>query len=69
MSYLDELKFRFRARLGIVLQTEATECALACVAMILGYHGYRTDMATLRSRFPISLKGTRLNTLITAFSV
>jgi ATP-binding cassette, subfamily B, bacterial CvaB/MchF/RaxB len=63
-SFLDELRFRFGARLGVVLQTEATECALACLTMILGYHGSRTDLTTLRSRFPISLKGTRLNTLM-----
>lgn len=49
-----------RRELPILLQTEATECGLACVGMIAGYHRYRTDLATLRRRFPVSLKGATL---------
>lgn len=49
-----------RRQLPILLQTEATECGLACVGMIAGYHRYRTDLATLRRRFPVSLKGATL---------
>ena len=44
----------------IQLQSEATECGLACLAMIAGHHGVQTDLRTLRRRFPVSLKGATL---------
>lgn len=61
---LDRLSFGFNAKLPLILQTEATECGLACLGMVAGFHGYRTDMATLRRKFPISLKGATLGNLI-----
>src|SRR5471030_181774 len=61
---LDRLSFGFNAKLPLILQTEATECGLACLGMVAGFHGYRTDMATLRRKFPISLKGATLANLI-----
>ena len=50
--------------LPVILQTEAAECGLACLAMIAGYHGLQTDLSTLRRRFSISLKGITLRGLI-----
>jgi len=41
----------------MVLQTEAAECGLACLAMVAGAHGLDTDLPALRERFRISLKG------------
>lgn len=64
MSVFDEIKFGFGPKLPLILQTEATECGLACLGMVAGYHGYRTDLATLRRRFPIALTGTTLAHLI-----
>jgi len=58
------LAFSSRRRTPLILQTEASECGLACLAMVAGYHGYRTDLGTLRSRYSISLKGTTLASLI-----
>ncbi|HSI57019.1 MAG TPA: peptidase domain-containing ABC transporter [Ideonella sp.] len=49
-----------RARLPLVLQTEAAECGLACLAMVAGAHGLDTDLPSLRERFEISLKGATL---------
>ncbi|EMO4460583.1 cysteine peptidase family C39 domain-containing protein, partial [Pseudomonas aeruginosa] len=37
MAFLDALALRLGRRLPLVLQTEATECGLACLAMIAGY--------------------------------
>lgn len=48
----------------IYLQTEASECGLCSLAMVADYHGYRTDLASLRLRFPISRKGATLESLI-----
>ena len=64
MTLQDKIAFGFGAKLPIILQTEATECGLACLAMVAEYHGYSTDLATLRSRFSISLKGATLVHLI-----
>ncbi|WP_175804338.1 peptidase domain-containing ABC transporter [Burkholderia cenocepacia] len=64
MSILDRLSFGVGSKLPMLLQTEATECGLACLAMIAGYHGHHVDVATMRGRFPVSLKGTGLGRLI-----
>lgn len=64
MKFLNEISFGFNIKLPLILQTEATECGLACLGMIAGFHGHRTDLASLRRQFPISLKGTTLSHLI-----
>ncbi len=64
MSFLNQLPFGFGRKLPIILQTEASECGLACLAMVSNYHGFRTDLATLRRLFLISIKGTTLNYLM-----
>src|SRR4051794_289431 len=53
-----------RIRLPSILQTEAAECGLACLAMIASYHRHRIDLNTLRRRHPVSLKGATLRGLI-----
>ena len=64
MSRLENLTFGFRPKLPLILQAEATECGLACLAMVAGYHGYTTNLMSLRQRFPVSLKGATLSGLI-----
>jgi ATP-binding cassette subfamily B protein RaxB len=53
-----------RARVPMLLQTEAAECALACLAMVVAAHGHRTDLPTLRQRFSLSLKGATMADLV-----
>lgn len=53
-----------RSRLRPILQTEAAECGLACLAMVAGYHGLSTDLPTLRQQHSLSLKGANLVRLI-----
>ena len=48
----------------MILQTEAAECGLACLAMVAGYHGHRIDLASLRQQFSMSLKGAALKTVM-----
>lgn len=48
----------------MLYQTEMAECGLACIAMIASFHGYKTDILTLRRHFSISLKGSRLQDLM-----
>ena len=64
MSIVDRIAFGFGAKLALVLQTEATECGLASLAMVAGFHGYHTDLASLRRQFPVSLKGATLADLV-----
>lgn len=52
------------SRLPVVLQTEAAECGLACLAMVAAHHGHRSDLPTLRARFSLSLKGATLADLV-----
>ena len=64
MSGESFLQFGFGQRLSVVLQTEAAECGLACLAMVAGYYGLRTDLSTMRRRFSVSMKGATLKNLI-----
>ena len=48
----------------VVLQTEAAECGLACLAMVASAFGHRTDLPTLRRRFSLSTKGVTLGDLV-----
>jgi len=64
MSVAEKLSFGFSRSLPVILQTEVTECGLACLAMVLHYHGYESDLPTLRQRFSVSLKGTTLKHLM-----
>ncbi len=47
-------------RLPVIVQSEASECALACLAMVACYYGKRCDLVGLRRQFPVSLKGATL---------
>ena len=47
-----------------LLQSEAAECGLASLAMVADVHGLRISLPELRQRFPLSLKGAKLNQLI-----
>ena len=53
-----------RGHLPMIYQTEAAECGLACLAMVVSYYGHRIDLSTLRRRHPVSLRGVTLRTLV-----
>ena len=64
-GWLDGLRLGLGGRrLPMMLQTEAAECGLACVAMVAAHHGLRSDLPTLRQRFPMSLKGATMADLV-----
>ncbi|WFF38431.1 peptidase domain-containing ABC transporter [Moraxella nasibovis] len=64
MNYLENISLGFGHKLPVILQTENSECGLACIAMIAHYYGYHTDLFSLRQKYPISQKGATLHTLI-----
>jgi len=48
----------------IVLQTEIADCGHACLAMISSHFGNNIGLRNLRSRYPVSEKGTSFKDLI-----
>jgi ATP-binding cassette subfamily B protein RaxB len=58
------IDIRGRRRTPVILQSEASECSLACLAMAAGHYGLHTDLPSLRRRFSLSLKGVTLKTLV-----
>ena len=60
LTFMEMLNFAGGRSVPLVRQAEASECGLACLAMIAAYHGFKTDLIALRRRFPISLRGLRL---------
>jgi len=47
------------------LQSEASECGLACLVMVANAHALQLDLSEVRRRFAVSLKGATLQQLIT----
>lgn len=58
------LSFKGAKKLPVIMQTEAAECGLACLAMIAGYHGYSTDLTHLRHKFSVSAHGATLKQIM-----
>jgi ATP-binding cassette subfamily B protein RaxB len=50
----------FGRSVPLILQSEAPECGIACVAMIASYHGLRTDLSAMRVRLSPSMRGVTL---------
>jgi ATP-binding cassette subfamily B protein RaxB len=61
---VERLQFGWVRRLPVILQSDAAECGLACLAMLASYHGHHADPSTLRRRFGFSLKGATLKDLV-----
>ncbi|MCU0881153.1 MAG: cysteine peptidase family C39 domain-containing protein [Hyphomonadaceae bacterium] len=47
-----------------MLQAEAAEFGLACLAMVAAFHGQRRSLSELRRLFSASIKGTTLKSLM-----
>ena len=47
-----------------ILQSESSECGLACLVMVANAHRLQQDLSEVRRRFSISLKGATLTQLI-----
>lgn len=51
-------------KLPVILQTEMTECGLACLAMISRYYGHDIDLNVLRRKHLVSMTGASLKSVI-----
>lgn len=61
---LERLHLGLGRGIPLTLQSEAAECGLACLAMVSGFHGGSAEIAELRRRLAVSLKGINLKDLI-----
>lgn len=61
-----ELNFDFvrHRQATLVMQSEAAECGLACLAMVSAHFGRHEDLSELRRRLPVSSQGSSLRTLL-----
>src|SRR5687768_18375383 len=57
MGFMADL---LQPKVPVILQSEAPECGIACLAMIASHHGHRTDLSAMRLRLSPSLKGVTL---------
>jgi ATP-binding cassette subfamily B protein RaxB len=64
MNPVEHLNLGCGRRTPIILQTEASECGLASLAMVASYFGYQADLADLRRRYGFSLKGATLKDIV-----
>lgn len=60
---LKRLNFSFRRQVPQILQSEASECGLACIAMVSSYYGAHIDLFNLRQQYGISSQGATLSDL------
>lgn len=64
LGWANLLKLSRKRRVPIIRQIEASECGLACLAMVLGFHKHHVSLAELRARFNVSVKGSTLRQII-----
>ncbi len=51
MPHLQNLSLGLKKKLPVILQTEISECGLACLAAVAGFHGFHTNLRALRSKY------------------
>ncbi|WP_226970245.1 ABC transporter transmembrane domain-containing protein [Vibrio navarrensis] len=51
-------------KLPLIRQTEKAECGIACLAMVADWHGYKTDLRSLRAKCGITQHGMSFARLI-----
>jgi len=53
-----------RRRVPVLFQSSNAECGSACLAMVLGYHGYRTSVREVREWCPPGRDGISAGALV-----
>jgi ATP-binding cassette subfamily B protein RaxB len=64
MSFLSMPSLSRRRSVRSILQSEANECGLACLAMIANYHRHDVDLTYMRTLFPLSRSGMTLASIV-----
>lgn len=64
MRLLDRLNLGLSRKLPLILQTEASECGLACLTMVAHKYGNSANLSDLRRQYGVSLKGATLRAVM-----
>lgn len=59
----DKLNFSLRHKTPVILQSEAAECGIACLAMVCGFYGLNIDLFNFRHRYGSPSQGVTLMSL------
>lgn len=62
-NIISKLNFSFRKSTPVILQSEVSECGIACLAMISGYYGLNIDLFNFCERFGSPSQGVSLLSL------
>ena len=60
----NHLSFTFSKNVPLILQSEASECGIACLAMITNYYGNDISLREFRQAMPASSEGAKLTDLM-----
>lgn len=59
-TIISRLNFSLRKKTPVIIQSEASECGIACLSMVCGYYGLEIDLFNFRQRFGSSSQGVTL---------
>lgn len=62
-SIIEKINFSLRKKTPVILQSEAAECGIACLAMISGFYGLNIDLFNFRQRYGSPAQGVTLLSL------
>lgn len=62
-TIVSKINFSLRKKTPVVLQSEASECGIACLAMVCGFYGLDIDLFNFRQRYGSPSQGVTLLSL------
>jgi len=62
-TIVSKLNFSLRKKTPVILQSESSECGIACLTMIAGFYGLDIDLFNFRQRYGSASQGASLLTL------
>lgn len=60
---ISKIDFSLRKKTPVILQSEATECGIACLAMVCSFYGQHIDLFNFRQRYGSPSQGSSLLSL------
>ncbi|WP_305425536.1 peptidase domain-containing ABC transporter [Photobacterium leiognathi] len=64
VDVLDLISYSEKQKVPLIMQSEVSECGLACLAMISSFYGYKINLSPLRKKITIDSNGINLNQLM-----
>lgn len=62
-TIVSKINFSLRKKTPVILQSEASECGIACLAMVCGFYGLDIDLFNFRQRYGSPSQGVTLLSL------